>query len=97
MAEKMLDGSNAGLPDSEIKYFAKEDGSAALVYSLQVKNEETGTWFEALVDAHSKEMVSVVDYVAQATVRSSSVSFIKAEASVVPGTADREEDSDGRF
>ncbi|KAJ7282449.1 Fungalysin metallopeptidase-domain-containing protein [Mycena rebaudengoi] len=69
MAEKMLDGSNAGLPDSEIKYFAKEDGSAALVYSLQVKNEETGTWFEALVDAHSKEMVSVVDYVAQATYR----------------------------
>ncbi|KAJ7631813.1 Fungalysin metallopeptidase-domain-containing protein [Mycena rosella] len=66
-AEAALGGSNVGLPAPELKYFAKEDGSAALVHSFQVKNEDDGSWYEALVDAHNGDLLSVVDYVAHAT------------------------------
>ncbi|KAJ7479620.1 Fungalysin metallopeptidase-domain-containing protein [Mycena latifolia] len=66
-AETVLGGSTQGLPAAELKYFAKEDGSAALAHSFQVRNDEDGSWYEALVDAHSGEMLSVVDYVAEAT------------------------------
>ncbi|KAJ7073496.1 Fungalysin metallopeptidase-domain-containing protein [Mycena belliarum] len=66
-AESMLGGTTAGLPDPELKWFAKEDGTAALAHSFQVKNDEDGAWVEALVDAHSGEMLSIVDYVAEAT------------------------------
>ncbi|KAJ7089038.1 Fungalysin metallopeptidase-domain-containing protein [Mycena crocata] len=66
-AEDVLGGSAAGLPDAELKWFAKEDGTAALVHSFQVQNADDGTWYEALVDAHSGETVSIVDYVAHAT------------------------------
>ncbi|KAJ7176314.1 Fungalysin metallopeptidase-domain-containing protein [Mycena crocata] len=68
-AEEKLGGSHEGLPEAELKYFAKEDGSAALVHAFQVRDEEAGTWFQALVDAHSGELISVVDYVAAATYR----------------------------
>ncbi|KAJ6587514.1 Fungalysin metallopeptidase-domain-containing protein [Mycena vulgaris] len=63
-AEATLGGSQAGMPDPELKYFAKQDGSAALVHSFQVGNEADGTWYEALVDAHDGQLLSVVDYVA---------------------------------
>ncbi|KAJ7247321.1 Fungalysin metallopeptidase-domain-containing protein [Mycena rebaudengoi] len=66
-AEKQLAGSHEGLSASKFKYLAKDDGSAALVYSFQVSNEATGTWYEAFVDAHSGELLSVVDFVAQAS------------------------------
>ncbi|KAJ7165457.1 Fungalysin metallopeptidase-domain-containing protein [Mycena crocata] len=66
-AEEILGGSSAGMPEAELKWFAKEDGSAALVHSFQVQNADDGTWYEALVDAHNGETLSVVDYVAHAT------------------------------
>ncbi|KAJ6522179.1 Fungalysin metallopeptidase-domain-containing protein [Mycena vulgaris] len=66
-AENTLGGSTAGMPTAELKYFAKDDGSAALAHSFQVRDEEDGTWYEALVDAHSGEMLSAVDYVAHAS------------------------------
>ncbi|KAJ7235518.1 Fungalysin metallopeptidase-domain-containing protein [Mycena rebaudengoi] len=66
-AEKQLAGSHEGLSASKLEYLAKDDGSAALVYSFQVSNEATGTWYEAFVDAHSGELLSVVDFVAQAS------------------------------
>ncbi|KAJ6536427.1 Fungalysin metallopeptidase-domain-containing protein [Mycena vulgaris] len=65
-AQTALGGSHVG-PAPELKYFAKEDGSAALVHSFQVRSTEDGTWYEALVNAHDGELVSVVDYVAHAS------------------------------
>ncbi|EEB90791.1 hypothetical protein MPER_10957, partial [Moniliophthora perniciosa FA553] len=34
-----------------------------------IQNEETGTWFEAFVDAHLGELVSITDFVAKASYR----------------------------
>jgi extracellular elastinolytic metalloproteinase len=62
------------LPAAELKYFAKEDGAAALVHAFQVRDETAGTWYEALVDAHDGKLLSVVDYVAKASVRSTAAS-----------------------
>ncbi|KAJ7140443.1 Fungalysin metallopeptidase-domain-containing protein [Mycena filopes] len=64
-AENALGGTYNGHPAST-KYFAMDDNSAALVHALQVQNEETGTWYEAYVNAHSNELVSIVDFVSQA-------------------------------
>jgi extracellular elastinolytic metalloproteinase len=55
---------------------AKKDGSAALAHSFQVNNEESGAWYEAFVDAHSGELLSVVDFVAQASVPFVSLFFL---------------------
>lgn len=43
------------------------DGSAALVHTIQVQNEEVNSWFEVYVDAHSGEILSATDYVAHAS------------------------------
>ncbi|KAJ7282226.1 Fungalysin metallopeptidase-domain-containing protein [Mycena rebaudengoi] len=68
-AEEHLGGSHDGLPAAELKYFAKADGSAALVHAFQVRDEAAGTWYEALVDAHDGKLLSVVDYVSKASYR----------------------------
>ncbi|KAJ7469053.1 Fungalysin metallopeptidase-domain-containing protein [Mycena latifolia] len=65
-AEDALGGTYNGHPP-EVQYFAKDDGSVALVHGFQVQNEEAGLWYEAFVDAHSNELVSVVDFVAKAS------------------------------
>ena len=69
-AEKELDGTfdSANLPAPELQYLAKDDGSVVLTHSFQVRNVEAGTWFQAYVDAHSGELVSVTDYVSNASV-----------------------------
>lgn len=53
---------------SSLEYFVQSDGSIALTHVVQVRNEETNAWYEAFVDAHSGEILSVTDFVAQATV-----------------------------
>ncbi|KAJ7175170.1 Fungalysin metallopeptidase-domain-containing protein [Mycena crocata] len=68
VAEEALGGTYNGHP-AEIKYFAKDDGSAALVHSFQVRNADEGIWYQALVDAHSNELLSVVDFVSKASYR----------------------------
>ncbi|KAF7348902.1 Extracellular metalloproteinase [Mycena venus] len=65
-AEDALDGTYNGHP-AEIKYFAKDSGSAVLVYAFQVQNEAAGTWYLAYVDAHANTLVSVTDFVAKAS------------------------------
>uniref|UniRef100_A0A0W0FQM5 Extracellular metalloproteinase n=1 Tax=Moniliophthora roreri TaxID=221103 RepID=A0A0W0FQM5_MONRR len=52
-----------------LEYLALEDGSVALVHVLQVQNEELNSWYEVYVDAHSGELLSVTDFVADATYR----------------------------
>ncbi|TRM62266.1 peptidase M36, partial [Schizophyllum amplum] len=52
---------------SSLEYLAKQDGSVALVHVVQIRNEETNAWYEAMVDAHSGELVSITDFVADAS------------------------------
>ncbi|KAH9912689.1 Fungalysin metallopeptidase-domain-containing protein [Epithele typhae] len=56
-------------PDPALEWVAKDDGSAVLTHVFQVRNEEAGTWYEAFVDAHSGELVSVIDFVTKASYR----------------------------
>jgi extracellular elastinolytic metalloproteinase len=49
----------------------KDDGTAVLTHVMQIQNDEAGTWFEAFVDAHSGELVSVTDFVSKASVNDS--------------------------
>ncbi|KAF9008256.1 Fungalysin metallopeptidase-domain-containing protein [Cyathus striatus] len=65
-AEEALDGKYNDWP-STLEYLARDDGTAALTHVVQIRNEETGTWYEAFVDAHSAEVLSVTDFVARAT------------------------------
>ncbi len=68
-AEKQLSGKfdAENFPAPTLQYFAKEDNTAALVHTFQVRNEAAGTWFEAFVDAHSGELISVTDFVNKAS------------------------------
>lgn len=52
-----------------LEYLAKADGSVALVHVIQVQNEEVNSWYEVYVDAHTGEIASVTDFVAEASVR----------------------------
>ncbi|KAI3608437.1 putative extracellular elastinolytic metalloproteinase precursor [Moniliophthora roreri] len=62
-AEEALDGKKNEI-EPTLEYLALEDGSAALVHVFQVQNDEAGSWYEAYVDAHSGELLSVTDFVA---------------------------------
>lgn len=48
---------------SSLLYLANADGSATLVYSVPVKNDSTGTYFQGYVDAHEPKIVAATDYV----------------------------------
>jgi len=67
-AEKALDGTFDGHPP-KIEFLVKEDNTVALTHVMQIRNEAAGTWFEAFVDAHSGQLLSVTDYVAKASYR----------------------------
>ena len=49
-----------------LEFFAKEDRTLALTHVIQVQNNDH--WFEAFVDAHSGEIVNIIDFVAHASV-----------------------------
>jgi len=66
-AEAALNGKYNNHPPT-LEYFAKADGTAVLTHVIQVENDTLGTWFEAFVDAHSGDLVSVTDFVAKASV-----------------------------
>ncbi|TFK49223.1 hypothetical protein OE88DRAFT_1713503 [Heliocybe sulcata] len=67
-AESTLGGKYNDWP-ATLEYLALADGSAALTHVVQVQNAETGAWYEAFVDAHSGEVLSVTDFVAKASYR----------------------------
>ncbi|KAF5346161.1 hypothetical protein D9758_009964 [Tetrapyrgos nigripes] len=67
-AEQALDGTYNQHPTA-LEYLQKDDGSAILTHVIQIANEEDFTWFEAFVDAHSGELVSVTDFVNDASYR----------------------------
>ncbi|ESK86186.1 putative extracellular elastinolytic metalloproteinase precursor [Moniliophthora roreri MCA 2997] len=65
-AEAALDGEHSGV-EPTLKYLVRSDGSASLVHAVQVQNEDAGTFYEAYVDAHSGDVLSVTNFVAHAT------------------------------
>ncbi|KAF5379696.1 hypothetical protein D9615_005730 [Tricholomella constricta] len=65
-AEEVLEGKYNGHP-AALEYLARPDGSVALTHVVQIQNEEAGTWYEAFVDAHSGEILTVTDFVTDAT------------------------------
>ncbi|KAK0492028.1 hypothetical protein EDD18DRAFT_1358450 [Armillaria luteobubalina] len=70
----------------------QSDGSIALTHVLQVQNKETNAWYEAFIDAHSEEILSVTDFVAQATY--SAVPVTKASVAECEETLVNPEDFD---
>ncbi|THU99702.1 hypothetical protein K435DRAFT_658463 [Dendrothele bispora CBS 962.96] len=54
-------------PSSRLEYLVRPDGTIKLAHVFQVRNTSEGTWYEAFVDAHSGELMSVTDFVAEAT------------------------------
>ncbi|KAK0467497.1 Fungalysin metallopeptidase-domain-containing protein [Armillaria novae-zelandiae] len=62
--EDTLLGTHNGI--TSLEYLARPDGSVALVHVVQVQNDDTNAWYEAFVDAHSGEILSVTDFVAEA-------------------------------
>ncbi|KAK7045379.1 hypothetical protein VNI00_007628 [Paramarasmius palmivorus] len=69
-AEQALDGKKNEI-EPTLGYLARPDGSVALVHVFQVTNEQDGTYYEAHVDAHSGDVLSVTDFVAHASVSAS--------------------------
>ncbi|KAF5388274.1 hypothetical protein D9615_000288 [Tricholomella constricta] len=67
-AEEVLEGKYNDHPPS-LEYLARPDGTVSLVHVVQIRNEEAGTWYEAFVDAHSGDVLSVTDFVADAAYR----------------------------
>jgi hypothetical protein len=72
-AEKALDGKFNEHP-ATLEYLAKDDGSVALTHVVQIRNEAAGTWYQAFVDAHSGDLLSITDFVSQASVCADSLS-----------------------
>ncbi|CAL1708409.1 unnamed protein product [Somion occarium] len=70
-AEEKLGGKfdAENFPAPTLEYVAQADGSAKLAHVFQVRNEDANRWFEAFVDAHSGDLVSVTDFVSKATYR----------------------------
>ncbi|KAF9261303.1 hypothetical protein L218DRAFT_1046833 [Marasmius fiardii PR-910] len=67
--EEQLQGQFVDEIKPSLEYLALEDGSVALVHVFQVRNLEAVTWYEAYVDAHSGELVSVTDFRSDAAYR----------------------------
>jgi extracellular elastinolytic metalloproteinase len=55
---------------AKLEYVVKADHSAALAHVVQVQNDATGEWYQAFVDAHNGDLLSIVDFVSHATVSS---------------------------
>ncbi len=51
-----------------LEYIVKPNGYAVLTYGIQIRNQTARTWYEAFIDAHDNELVSVTDFVAKASV-----------------------------
>lgn len=66
-AEHDFNGLHNGHP-TELEYYAKPDGSVALVHVVQIQNDKEGTWVEVYVDAHSSSVVGSTNFVAEAGV-----------------------------
>lgn len=71
VAEKKLNGKYEAenFPAPSLEYVVQEDGSAALAHVFQVRNPDGSAWYEAFIDAHTGDVVSVTDFRSDASVR----------------------------
>ncbi|KAG2003700.1 extracellular elastinolytic metalloproteinase [Coprinopsis cinerea AmutBmut pab1-1] len=53
--------------NATLEYFVKPGGDVALTHIIQLQNKESGAFYEALIDAHSGDLISVNDFVAHAS------------------------------
>lgn len=67
VAETALNATYNNLPIT-LEYYVNANNAANLVYVFQVQNSTTGAWYEVFVDANTRQLVSVIDYVSKATV-----------------------------
>ncbi|PFH47079.1 hypothetical protein AMATHDRAFT_182533 [Amanita thiersii Skay4041] len=67
-AEQTLGGRFNGHP-ATLEFLALQDGSASLTHVIQIEDHQTGAWVEAFVDAHSGTVLSVTNFVTDATYR----------------------------
>ncbi|KZV72685.1 hypothetical protein PENSPDRAFT_628543, partial [Peniophora sp. CONT] len=67
-AESALGASVTDHP-ATLEYLARADGSVALTHVVQVRDEDKGIWVEAFVDAHTNELISIVNFVTKLTYR----------------------------
>lgn len=65
--EAALEGKYNGF-NATLEYLAMGDGSVALTHVIQIQNATTNGWYEAYIDAHSGELLSVTDFVNDASV-----------------------------
>ena len=61
-------GASVNDHPASLEYLALADGSVALTHVVQVQDEEKGIWVEAFVDAHTNELISIVNFVTKLTV-----------------------------
>ena len=61
-AEGLLNGTHTGHP-TETHYLATSNGHLALVHAIRIRNKNLGTSYEAFVDAHSGQLLSLTDFV----------------------------------
>ena len=66
-AEHDFNGLHNGHP-TKLEYYARPDGSVALVHVVQIQNDKEGTWVEVYVDAHFSNVVGSTNFVAEAGV-----------------------------
>ncbi|KAG6831526.1 hypothetical protein H0H92_009795 [Tricholoma furcatifolium] len=64
-AEDVLNGTYNGHPTT-LEYLVQDDSSAVLTHVIQIQNNVTGAWYEAYMDAHTGQFISVTDFVADA-------------------------------
>ena len=65
-AEASLNATYDKFPP-KLEYVITQEGAAALTWTIQVRNDDH--WYAASVDAHTSQVVNVVDYVAEASYR----------------------------
>jgi extracellular elastinolytic metalloproteinase len=66
-AEEVLGAKHVDEAPVAVEYFAKDNDHVVLTHVVQVKNEDH--WYQAHVDAHTGEVINVVDFVAEASYR----------------------------
>lgn len=75
--ELRLNGTHTGHP-TKTQYLATSSGHLALVHAIQIENYDLGTHYEAFVDAHSGQLLSLTDFVCYASASQSCYSFLQS-------------------
>ncbi|KAF9057050.1 Fungalysin metallopeptidase-domain-containing protein [Panaeolus papilionaceus] len=53
--------------NATLEYVVKDDGSVALANVIQLRNETLGSWYEVFIDGHTGDILSINDFVADAS------------------------------